>query len=101
MSAPRYQDQGPGGIIPGRGFELVSLLKARQGQLTLLELQNGATLHAFNSVYGRDMGDEWEHTTLNCSPTIDGEEIMLVWTSDVLRAIDPETSATLYIRTTA
>ncbi|MBN9466714.1 hypothetical protein [Brevundimonas sp.] len=99
MSVARYQAQGPGDIVPGRGFELVNLLKARQGQLTLLELENGATFRAFNSAYGRDMGDEWEHTILNCSPTIDGEEIMLVRTSDVLRAIDPMTSAILYTRT--
>ncbi|WP_428156363.1 hypothetical protein [Brevundimonas sp.] len=100
MNVARHQDQGPGDIVPGRGFELVGLLKARQGQLTLLEMENGAIIRAFNSAYGRDMGAEWEHTTLNCSPEIEGEEIMFVWTSDVLRAIDPETSTILYTRTT-
>ncbi|MET4684866.1 hypothetical protein [Brevundimonas faecalis] len=99
MKTARYQDQGPGDLVPGRGFELVNLLKARGGQLTLLVLTDGRTLRAFNSAYGRDMGDEWEHTTLNVSPDVNGEEIEFVWTSDVVRAIDPQTSAILYART--
>lgn len=99
MNDARYQDQGPGELVPGRGFQLVNLLDARAGQLTLLELSNGSVLRAFNSAYGRDMGEEWEHTTLNISPDVPGEEITFLATNEVARAIDPDTSEILYART--
>jgi hypothetical protein len=99
MPDARYQDQGPGEHLPGRGLQLVELLEARHGRLTLLELSDGSELRAFNSACGRDIGAEWEHTTLNISPAIPGEEIAFVSTSDVVRAIDPDTSKMLYLRT--
>ena len=98
MTTARYQDQGPGDTVPGRGFELVKLLEDRDGKLTLLELSDGRSVRAFNSAYGRDMGAEWEHTTLNISPTLVGEEIDLIWTSEVVQAVDPTTLAVLYHR---
>jgi hypothetical protein len=99
MAEARYQDQGPGEYVPGRGFQLVELLEARDGRLTLLELADGSILRAVNSASGRDMGAEWEHATLNISPAIPGEEIDFLSTADVARAIDPDTSEILYVRT--
>ena len=86
-------------MIPGRGRELVELLERRDGRLTLLELADGRILRAFNCAAGRDMGEAWEHATLNISPDIDGEVVEFVETSDVVRAIDPESSPPLYVRT--
>jgi hypothetical protein len=99
MAGARYQEQGPGEYVPGRGFQLVELLEARQGRLTLLELSDGSELRAFNSAAGRDIGAGWEHTTLNISPAMPGEEVALVSTKDVARAICPDTSEILYLRT--
>ena len=99
MAEARYQEQGPGDYVPGRGFQLVELLETRHGRLTLLELSNGSGLRAFNSAAGRDIGAEWEHMTLNISPAMPGEEVAFVSTKDVARAIDPGTSEILYVRT--
>ena len=95
----RYREQGEGPFQPGRGIDLIELLESRDGVLTLLELEDGRVLRAFNSCGSRDMGEEWEHTTLNISPFLDGEDSPFVLTGEVVRAIDPETSAVLYTRT--
>ncbi|MDP1914018.1 hypothetical protein [Brevundimonas sp.] len=86
-------------MLPGRGIELVELLESRDGCLTLLELADGRVVRAFNCAAGRDMGDAWEHMTLNISPDMAGEKIDFLRTSDVVHAVDPDTSDTLYIRT--
>jgi len=99
MTWTRYQEQGPGEYVPGRGFQLIELLEACHGRPTLLELSDGRILGAVNSASGRDIGAEWEHATLNISPDMPGEEIDFVSTGDVARAIDPDTSEILYART--
>ena len=101
MSEARYQEQVPGPLLPGRGYSLVRTLEARGGKLTLVELSDGRVLRAFNSAYGRDLGEEWEHATFNCSPALDGEAIEFVRTSTIVRLIDPVTGELLYQRTTS
>ena len=98
MGDARYQEQGPGDLVPGRGIELIELLESRGGQLTLLELANGTTYRSFNIAYGRDYGDEWGHFTLNISPRIDGEFVEWLSSGDVRAARDPETAEVLYRR---
>lgn len=99
MDEAGYQPQGPGRLVPGRGDALVLLLERRGGLLTILEMSDGRRLRAFNVAAGRDMGDEWEHATLNISPEIPGEAIDFISVGDVSKAIDAETSAPLYVRT--
>jgi hypothetical protein len=98
MQGGRYQEQGLGEMVPGRGIELVELLERRDGRLTLLELADGRTIRSFNIAAGRDLGDEWEHFTLNISPRIDGEDVDWLSTADVVAASDPDGSEPLYRR---
>ncbi|MBI2261008.1 MAG: hypothetical protein HYU62_05015 [Caulobacterales bacterium] len=99
MEDARYHEQVPGPLLPGRGNALVLMFEARDGKLTLVELDDGRMIRAFNSAYGRDLGEEWEHTTFNCSPVVDGEPTEFVQTSDIVRVIDPATDEILYQRT--
>ena len=101
MPVGRYQEQGFGEMVPGSGIELVELLERRDGRLTLLELADGRTIRSFNIAAGRDLGDEWEHFTLNISPRIEGEDVDWLSTADVLTARDPDESKLLYRRTDA
>ena len=79
-------------------MQLIEVLEARDGQLTLLELANGTTFRSFNIAYGRDYGDEWEHFTLNISPRIEGEVVEWLSSGDVRTALDPQTAEVLYRR---
>ena len=45
---------------------------------------------AWNCVWGRDWGAEWEHLTLNLSPRMDGATVETVSTRSVVEARDPE-----------
>ena len=99
MEGARFQEQVPGPLLPGRGYALVQMLEARGGKLTLVELSDGQVIRAFNSAYGRDLGEEWEHTTFNCSPTVAGETVEFVQTSNIVRVVDPATDELLYQRT--
>ena len=101
MKSPRHLPQGPGAIVPGFGIEIVELLEARNGLMTLVEMANGQTIEAYDSAAGRDMGEDWEHVTLNASPPIDGRDIHFVMTSDIIRILDPTNGATLYERDAA
>jgi hypothetical protein len=75
-------------ILPGKGRRLVRLLAGRRGRPTLLRLTDGREVTAFNSVWGRDWGAEWEHLTLNLSPRVAGAEVRTVSAEQVVEARD-------------
>jgi len=101
MNSPRYLPQGPGAIVPGLGIGIVELLEARDGQKTLIVLEDGQTLEAYDCAAGRDMGDEWEHVSINTSPLFPERDFHFLMTSDIVRIIDPNNDATLYERDAA
>ncbi len=77
-------------ILPGRGRGLVRVLAARRGRATTLRLIDGREVTAWNCVWGRDWGAEWEHLTLNLSPRIAGATVETVSTRSVVEARDEE-----------
>ena len=96
MTDERYQEQGEGVFVPGRGAALVKLLEARDGLLTLLVLADGRTHRSFNVAAGRDIGAVWEHISTNVSPDVEGETSEFMFTGEIVEVIDPATSETLY-----
>ncbi|MGH6964055.1 MAG: hypothetical protein ACREE0_06200 [Phenylobacterium sp.] len=87
-------------ITPGNGAALVALLEARDGTATILVLQDGQRVLALNCAWGRDIGADWEHLTVNVSPSVDGVDIEFLSTAEVVGALDPDTGAVLYRRRT-
>lgn len=86
-------------ILPGRGRDLVRLLMLRRGRATGLALADGRRLLAWNCVWGRTRGCEWEHLTLNLDPRAPGAPVWSLSSADVLLAIDPSRGQPLYHRT--
>lgn len=86
-------------IEPGRGAALVAVLEARDGQPTILVLDEGREVIALNCAWGRDFGEDWEHVTLNASPEAPGLPIDLIDASEVDLALAPDTREVLYRRT--
>ena len=97
-SDDRYQEQGEGAYVPGRGAALVKLLEARDGLLTLLVLEDGRVHRSFNVAAGRDIGAEWEHISTNISPCLDAEPSEFLLTGEIVEVVDPTNSSTLYRR---
>ena len=93
----RYQPQGWGPFVPGRGVVAVEVLASRTGVHTVVELANGLHLDVYQSSGSRDFGEEWEHVYLYGAPPND-EETHFVMTSDILRIVDPITLVALYDR---
>jgi hypothetical protein len=89
----RYQDQGEGEIVPGRGIDIVEILLVRRTLATHLELRSGERAAATNASYGRDIGDEWEHILYE-----EHGKTYFLMTSEVRRLVDPESGAVLYER---
>jgi hypothetical protein len=58
-------------------------------------MANGDEHVVFDTVWGRDAGDMWEHVTANCSPAQVDREIHFFFMSDVACIIDPDTRETL------
>jgi hypothetical protein len=75
---------------PAADGRLIDLLRRRDGQRTLVELQDGRHLRVTNIAWGYDMGDEYAHVTTNASPQIEGEPMELFSTKEVRRVLDPE-----------
>lgn len=93
----RYQPQGWGPFVPGRGVVAVEVLASRVGLHTVVELADGSTLDVYQTGGSRDFGEEWEHVYLSDAPPND-DEMHFVMTSEILRIVDPSTNTTLYDR---
>lgn len=75
---------------------IVSLLNARDGQKTRVDLSGRRTFEVFNIAWGEDIGDDYEHITSNISPFLDGASVDLFFTDEVASLIDPTNGAILW-----
>lgn len=86
-------------ITPGLGASLVKILMDRASLPTLLYLDEGRQIVAYNCAWGRDFGSDWEHLSLNVSPEIENTNFEFVSTGEIVRATDPGSGLVLYHRT--
>lgn len=75
---------------------LIEILKRRDGQETVVLLQDGSRLTVWNIAWGYDRGDVFAHVTSNISPPEPDLEADFFFTSDVVALIDPEIEAVIY-----
>jgi hypothetical protein len=89
------EPQREGELKPGLGAPLLEVLVERRGQPTIVRLASGNDLIVYDVVWGRDLGDVWEHVTANASPPMPDREIETFWMSDVVSIVDPDTRRVL------
>ncbi len=87
----RYQDQGEGELVPGRGIQIVEILAERRGKATLIELRSGEEIVATNVSCGRDIGEEWEHIFFS-----EGAQSYFLSTAEINGLLEPDNRAVLY-----
>jgi hypothetical protein len=66
------------------------ILVARRGLLTRVSLTDGTVLEVWDSVFGRDLGDEFDHVTTNCSPPQEGRPVDFFMTFEIFSILDAE-----------
>ena len=83
-------------MTPQQGEAVTSILRARCGQWTLVQLLDGQQFRVFDIAWGRDMGADFDHVTTNISPGPAGEhDIDFFHTSEVVSVTDPSTGKSL------
>lgn len=87
--------QGLRKLEEGLGSAVRKLLETRCGMPTIVQLANGEDLLAYDIAWGRDLGDLWEHATINASPPRDGRPTYFIYLSEVVRLRDAETGFVL------
>ena len=85
------------GLIEPLDTSLISILRARDGVATEVQLRNGVSLRVWNIAWAYDDGDQWAHVASNVSPRIEGEALDFFSTSDVALVLDQATGAVLYL----
>ncbi len=93
---PKYRDQGPGKLVPGRGFTIAQILQDRGGVPTAIDFDDGSSVVTDKTTYGRDLSEEWEHLYIEVAG-----ETLFASTSTVTRLRDPESGASLFQRSSA
>lgn len=73
----------------------LEILRSRDGVDTRVELASGEAVIVRNVAWGRDEGASFDHVTANISPEVDGLEIEFFHTSEIVRIVDPTTSAVI------
>ena len=58
-------------------------------------MASGEELTVYNVAWGRDVGDIWEHLTVNFSPDDRGQDMEFFFMSAVVSIVDPETGEIL------
>jgi hypothetical protein len=75
---------------------LVDLLRERDGDSTIVILEDGQRLDVRNIVWGYDQGDKYAHISTNVSPRLAGQPFDFFFTSQVQTVVDPGTGARLW-----
>ena len=75
-------------MTPEQAKEALSLLKSRDGRLTVAKLTGGRVFRIMNIAWGRDDGAEFDHVTTNISPAIPGFSADFFSTADFLSLMD-------------
>ena len=76
---------------------LIALLRERDGQLTVVDLDDGRALQVLDIAWGYDMHDAHAHVTTNCSPGAPGLGLDFFFTNEVTTVLR-EDGAVLYRR---
>jgi len=92
------EQQGEGEIKKGLGAPILDILESRSGTATIVRLVSGQEVLVYNSAWGRDMGDRWEHVTTNCSPFVEGQSIDFFLTSHVVNVSDAASGLLLFVQ---
>lgn len=65
-------------------IRVLDILRARDGQLSIVELTDGTSLRVWNIAWGYDAGDSCAHVSSNMSPGApEGDDFDFFFTSDV------------------
>lgn len=73
---------------PEQGEEALTILRSRDGQLTVAALSNGRASKILNIAWGRDDGADFDHITTNISPSTDGLPIDFFHTFEIVSLKD-------------
>ena len=57
-------------MTPQEGEQVFHILHRRDGKLSNVSLADGTTCIVWNIAWGRDLGEEFDHITANCSPFV-------------------------------
>lgn len=79
-------------------LEVLSILRARDGVETFVDLANGSRLPVLDIAWGYDIGDEYSHITTNCSPGAPGQDVEFFYTNEVVALVDPRMGTVLVQR---
>jgi hypothetical protein len=77
---------------------IIDILRNRDGQKTIVRLDNGVEHTVWNIAWGYDFEEGFAHITTNISPNIEGVSIDFFYTSDVLSIIDSSSENALFAK---
>lgn len=83
------------GVPTARDQQILQVLRARDGHLTLVRLLSGDLLDVWDIAWGYDAGDRWAHVTTNISPGVEGRSSDFFFTYEVAELVDPDVTAPL------
>jgi hypothetical protein len=79
--------------------QIIEVLRARNGELTLVKLNDGREFSVHNIAWGQDMGDPEFHVTTNISPApLVPHVIDFFSTQDVASIADPQSGRVYFER---
>ena len=78
-----------------QGKEVISVLRVRDGQMTIATLADGRIYRIMNIAWGRDDGADFDHVTTNMSPYITGLPNDFFHTSEI-RSLRDEAGSVLF-----
>ena len=75
---------------------IVNIFRNRDGQQTIVKLNNGKQYVVWDIAWGYDMGDEYSHITTNVSPGVEGASVDFFYTTEIIEIIDPNSAEVLF-----
>ncbi|ESY39083.1 hypothetical protein NKK48_12000 [Mesorhizobium sp. C386A] len=70
-------------MTPRESEYVIKLLVSRNGSNSLVTLTSGTTHRVLNIVYGRDLGEQFDHISTNVTPPQEGLESDFFYASEV------------------
>ncbi|MER8570337.1 hypothetical protein NKH85_20440 [Mesorhizobium sp. M0924] len=86
-------------MTPRESEYVIKLLVSRNGSNSLVTLTNGTTHRVLNIVYGRDLGEQFDHISTNVTPPQEGLESDFFYASEV-QEIAAEDGVVLFLSAT-
>ena len=75
---------------------IIDIFKKRDGQPTIVKLNNGKQYTVWDIAWGYDMGDEFAHITTNVSPGVEGASVDFFYTSEIIEISESKLAEALY-----